>query len=71
MSYTPALGSKGVHTIFSTWGPKKSNNNVYKEKYVQGYERHTPRNTMNPLFRFKSHEAYKIKTNRLQESSKS
>jgi len=26
MSYTPALGSKGVHTIFSTWGPKMSNN---------------------------------------------
>jgi len=26
MSYTPALGSKGVHTIFSMWGPKMSNN---------------------------------------------
>jgi len=27
MSYTPALGSNGVHTIFSTWGQKISNNN--------------------------------------------
>jgi len=26
MSYTPALGSKGVNTIFSTWGQKMSNN---------------------------------------------
>jgi len=25
MSYTPALGSKGVYTIFSMWGPKMSN----------------------------------------------
>ena len=27
MSYTPALGSKGVHTFFNKWGPKMSNNN--------------------------------------------
>jgi len=26
MSYTPALGSKGVHAIFSTWGLKMNNN---------------------------------------------
>jgi len=26
MSYTPALGSNGVHTIFSMWGQKMSNN---------------------------------------------
>jgi hypothetical protein len=26
ISKTPALGSKKVHTIFSTWGPKMSNN---------------------------------------------
>jgi hypothetical protein len=26
MSYTPALGSKKVHTIFTMWGPKMSNN---------------------------------------------
>jgi hypothetical protein len=26
MSYTPVFGSKRVHTIFNTWGPKMSNN---------------------------------------------
>jgi hypothetical protein len=29
---------------------------------------HTLRNTMNPLSGFKSHEAYMIRANRLQES---
>jgi hypothetical protein len=29
MSYTLALGSKGVHTIFSTWGSKMSNNRCF------------------------------------------
>jgi hypothetical protein len=29
ISYTPALGSTRVHTIFSTWGPKMSNNNIH------------------------------------------
>ena len=32
MSYTPTLGSKGVHTIFSPWGPKMSNNNNYQTR---------------------------------------
>jgi hypothetical protein len=41
---------------------------VYKEKYEHGYEGHTLRNTMNSLSRLKSHEAYKIRANRLQES---
>jgi hypothetical protein len=36
MSYTPTLGSKGVHNIFSMWGPKMSNNtNKSKSKLIK------------------------------------
>jgi hypothetical protein len=37
MSYTLALGSKGVHTIFSKWGPKMSNNNHKLTKFYSKY----------------------------------
>jgi hypothetical protein len=43
---------------------------MYIRKNINSDTRYTPRNTINLLFGYKSHETCKIRANKLQESLK-